>query len=51
MKGMSLSSFIEMALLNMIKEPVPSIKMNTLDNLEGIVEPGGNALKDTEKYY
>jgi len=51
MKGMSLSSFIEMALLNMIKEPVPSIKMNTLDNLEGIVELGGDALKDTEKYH
>jgi hypothetical protein len=51
MKGMSLSSFVERALLNMIKEPIPSIDMKTLDSLEGIVKLGGDALKDTEKYY
>ncbi|GEM_PF-2166295 len=50
-KGMSLSKFIEKTLEKVISEPVPSLPVDTLSRLKGIVGWGGDAVKDSEEYY
>ena len=49
--GTSLSRFVEKALEKTVNEPVPSLSLKTLSKLEGILNLGGDALKDTGRYY
>ena len=50
-EGISLSRFVEHALEEVVGEPLPSLPMDALAVLEGIVKFGGDAVKDTERYY
>ena len=48
---MSLSKFVEKALEKMVNESVPSFPLKSLSKLNGIVNFGGDAVEDCERWY